>query len=273
MPGRSAQSGSPLSAEQQHARRQSDEALGLALWSHSTKTGVNLSAPTTADLRALGAKARAGLAEGIGFADAAVRAAADVASFGLADEISAGANALVGAGGQGTLAERYDRLHAQEQDLDSYNHEHRPIATTLGEVGMTALTFKGATGAGSKMVGGLSSRMKGKVGERMSDARTLLSGDIPVRHGKRLNLAGGGHTFTDHQTLGGKVVEAKLGPTAKLTNRQQQAKAELGSRYRYDHWSFNDVGRVVGGAAVSAQQGLGQLSDYVQDALYHPKRR
>lgn len=273
MRGRSQQPGRPFSAEEQHVKRQSDEELGRFVWANSTRTGSNFSATTTADLRSLGAQVREALNEGMGFADAAVRAAADTATLGLADEISAGANALIGGGGRGGFAERYGRLHAQEQSIDNYNHEKRPVATTMGEVGMTALTFKGAAGAGAKAVSKLPSRVKGKVGERMSDARTLLSGDIPVKHGKRLNLEGGGHTFTDHQTIRGKVVEAKLGPSASLSNRQRQAQAELGPRYRYDHWSFDDVGRVVGGAVAGAEQGLGQLSDYAQDALYRPKRR
>lgn len=273
MRGRNEQPGRPLSAEEQHARRRTDEDLGRMAWARSTRTGFNLPAPTTADLRVLGARVRAGLTEGLGIADAAVRSAADTATLGLVDEFAAGANTLLGGGGKGGFAERYRRLHAQEQSLDDYNHEHRPLATAVGEIGMEAATFKGVAGAGSKAVSRLPSRVKGKVGERMSDARTLLSGDIPVKHGKRLNLEGGGHTFTDHQTVRGSVVEAKLGPTASLSNRQRQAQAELGPRYRYDHWSFDDVGRVVGGAVVGAQQGLERISNDVQDALYARQRR
>jgi len=169
-------------------------------------------------------------------------------------------NTLSGGGGIGALGERYGRLHAREQNTDNYNHAHRPIATTIGDLGMSTLTFGGVAKAGAKIVSQLPSRTKGMLGERMSDVRTVLSGDIPYRHGKRFNLEGGGYTFTDHQTLGGKVVEAKLGPKAKLTNPQKRAQAQLGSRYRYDHWSFDDIGRVGGGAAVGAQQGAGRLA-------------
>lgn len=265
--GTNKQAGDPLSAEEQHLRRQEDEELGRVAWARSTRSGANLGAPTNADLRALGANVRAGLVEGALIADAAVRAAADTATFGLADEISAGANALLGAGGEGTLAERYDKLHAQEPAIDRFNREHRPNATAVGELGMAALTFKGSANFASKALGRLPSRAKGKIGERMSDARTILSGDIPVKHGKRLNLKGGGHTFADHQTVRGRVVEAKLGPTAGLTPRQRQAQAELGPSYRYDHWIFDDVGRVIGGAATGAQQGIGRISDNVQNSL------
>jgi hypothetical protein len=137
---------------------------------------------------------------------------------------------------------------------------------------MATLIFRGAANAGAKAVSRLPPKIKGKVGERMSDGRTLLSGDIPVRHGKRLNLRGGGHTFTDHQTVRGKIVEAKLGPTARLTGPQRRAQAEFGPRYRYDHWSFDDVGRVIGGAVAGAQQGLGRISDEIQETPNRPER-
>lgn len=267
------QSGQTLSAEDHSLRRQEDEELGRVAWAKSTRSGLNLSAPTTADLRALGAKVRAVVVEGAMTADAAVRAAADTATFGLADEMSAGANALIGAGGEGTLAERYGRLHAQEQAIDEFNREHRPIATAAGELGMAALTFKGSASAASKALSRLPTGVKGKIGERMSDVRTILSADVPVKHGKRLNLNGGGHTFTDHQTARGKIVEAKLGPKAKLSPRQRQAQAEFGPRYRHDNWSFDDVGRVVGGAVVGTQDGIGRISDHVQDTLFGRQRR
>lgn len=262
-----------MSAEEQALRRQEDEELGRAAWVSSSRNGTNLPARTTADLRALGAQVRAGLIEGAKASDAAVRTAADTATFGLAAEMSAGANALLGGGGEGTLAQRYSRLLAAEEAVDGRNREHRPLATAAGEIGMTALTFRGAARAGAKAVSQATPRTKGKIGERMSEARTLLSGEIPINHGKRYELEGPGHTFTDHQTARGLIVEAKLGPSARMTLRQRQAQAELGSRYRKDHWSFDDVGRVVGGAAVGVQQGIGRLSETVQDAVYGRHRR
>ena len=263
----------PLTAEQHHQQRQYDEDLGRLAWASSSRSGVNLAAPTTADLRALGASVRAVVAEGAQQANAGVRAAADTATFGLADELSAGANALLGGGGEGSFIERYDRLHAQEQALDEYNRKHRPLATALGNSGMTALTFVGGAGIASRAVSRLPPKSKGKIGERLSDGRTLLSGDVPIRHGKRIDLQGGGHTFADHQTVRGKVVEAKLGPSARLTRPQRKAQAEFGPNYRYDHWSFDDVGRVIGGLAVGTQQGIGRISDTVQDAMYGRRRR
>lgn len=273
MRAQNVQTGRRPSTDERRLLLLEDEALGRFAWGRSTKTGVNLSAPTSSDLRALGAKVRAGLSEGLTSVDAAIRAAADVASLGLADEISAAANASLGGGGSGSFEERYARLHADEQDLDAYNAEHRPIATVLGQVGMTGLTFTSAANAGAKAVSGLSPKAKGFVGERMSDARTVISGDIPFKHGKRLDLKSGGHTFTDHQTVRGNVVEAKMGPNARLTNPQRRAQAEYGPRYRYDHWSFDDVGRVFGGAVVGTQQGLNRISNRLQDRLDRSKSR
>ena len=106
----------------------------------------------------------------------------------------------------------------------------------------------------------------------MSDGRTILSGDIPINHGRRLDLKGGGYTFTDHQTTRGKIVEAKLGPNEKLSHAQRRAQAQFGPLHRYDHWSFDDVGRGIGGAAAGAQQGLDEVSDRVRAALEARRR-
>lgn len=257
----------------QHNERQEQEELGRLVWAVSTRNGLNLAAPTTADLRALGARAAAVIREGGSMADAGVRAAANLATGTLADEMAAGATALFGGGGDGTLAERYRRLHADEERTDVFNYQHRPIASAAGELAMAALTFKGTSGAASAAVSRLSSPAKGKVGERMSDGRTILSGDIPIKHNKTLKLNGGGSTRPDHQTARGQVVEAKLGPSARLSNRQRQAQAELGPRYRYDHWRFDDVGRVVGGVAVGAQQGFGRFANDLQEKLFDRRTR
>jgi delta 1-pyrroline-5-carboxylate dehydrogenase len=62
-------------------------------------------------------------------------------------------------------------------------------------------------------------------------------------------------------------------PAWAATNPQRRAQAQFGPRYRYDHWSFDDVGRVVGGAAAAAQQGLDEASDRVRNALEARRRR
>jgi hypothetical protein len=261
------------SVEARRRRQQEDESLGRMAWAESTRTGANVPAATTADLVALGARVRAGLLEGLTTADAVVRSAANTATFGFADNAAAGANAVLGMGGEGDFPTRYGRLYQEELDKDQTYRRERPIATAVGELGMTALTAGGVAKKGAMLVSTLPAKTKGFIGERMSDGRTLLSGDIPIKHRRRLDLEGGGHTFTDHQTTRGRVVEAKLGPTARLSKQQRRAQAQLGPRYRYDHWSFDEVGRVIGGAAAGAQQGLDEVSDRVRTALEARKRR
>ena len=267
----------PLAAvegtEARRRRRQEDEGLGRIAWAQSTRSGANLSAATTEDLIALGAQVRAGLGEGLSIADAVMRSAANTATFGLADNAEAGFNAIVGKGGEGDFLTRYDRLYQDELRQDETYRRERPIANAAGELGMTLATAAGAAKRGALAVSRLPSRTKGVIGERMSDGKTLLSGDLPIKHHKRINLQGGGHTFADHQTVRGGIVEAKLGPKARLTNPQRRAQAQFGARYRYDHWSFDDVGRVVGGAAAAAQQGLDEASDRVRNALEARRRR
>lgn len=260
------------SVEARRRRRQEDEGLGRMAWAESTRTGANLPAATTADLAALGAKVRHGLLEGLTTVDAVMRSGANTATFGLADNLAAGANAALGKGGEGDFLTRYGRLYQDELRQDETYRRERPIATAVGELGMTAATAAGAAIRGARVVSTLPARSKGIIGERMSDGRTILSGDIPINHGRRLDLKGGGHTFTDHQTTRGKIVEAKLGPTAKLSHAQRRAQAQFGPRYRYDHWSFDDVGRVIGGAAAGAQQGLDEVSDRVRAALEDRRR-
>ena len=260
------------SVEARRRRRQEDEDLGRMAWAESTRTGANLPAATTADLAALGAKVRRGLMEGLTTVDAVMRSGANTATFGLADNLAAGAYAVLGKGGEGDFLTRYGRLYQDELRQDEIYRRERPIATAVGELGMTAATAAGAAIRGARVVSTLPARSKGIIGERMSDGRTILSGDIPINHGRRLDLKGGGHTFTDHQTTRGKIVEAKLGPTAKLSHAQRRAQAQFGPRYRYDHWSFDDVGRVIRGAAAGAQQGLDEVSDRVRAALEDRRR-
>ena len=64
--------------------------------------------------------------------DAAVRGAADTASFGLADEISAGLGAATGIGGkQGS----YDENLEFQRATDRYDTETNPVARTAGQIG------------------------------------------------------------------------------------------------------------------------------------------
>lgn len=77
-------------------------------------------------------------------ADTVARGAADIISFGYADELAAGANVLVNRD-ERTFGERYAEYHKAEQARDAYDAEHRAAARTIGQVGGLGLSlFSGA---------------------------------------------------------------------------------------------------------------------------------
>lgn len=108
--------------------------------------------------------------------------------------------------------------------------------------------------AGTKWADGLHFTKKGKLGERMSEAKTWLQGERPVERHRRRKVAGG-DTVIDHATDSGSVIEAKFGRWARLSRRQIEAMLQYGPRYRVDWWLPEHVGRAVGGplALFSAQ--------------------
>jgi hypothetical protein len=67
--------------------------------------------------------------------DAAIRSAANTATFGGADKFSAAADALFAPGGFGGWRQRYDTNLRQEQARDRYDAVHRPLAQSVGSVG------------------------------------------------------------------------------------------------------------------------------------------
>lgn len=73
--------------------------------------------------------------EGLRNLDAGMRGAADIFTFGLADEIAAGAGAVLGGGGRGDLAQRYRALHQRELARDEYDRTHRGGARSAGKIG------------------------------------------------------------------------------------------------------------------------------------------
>jgi hypothetical protein len=90
---------------------------------------------------------------------------------------------------------------------------------------------------------GLSIRQKGVLGENLSLARTVARGDLPQLGPKRAVQVSGRKTFPDHRTLLGKLVEAKFGPKAKLSQNQTIALNQLGpDRFRVDAFLPRDVG-------------------------------
>jgi hypothetical protein len=135
----------------------------------------------------------------------------------------------------------------------------RPISTE--DAAIAALTG-GAIGkfAGqraSRAANNLSVQAKGRVGEKLSEGRSLLRWQLPTDTQARIQLNNRRTTVADHVTRVGPV-EAKFGPTAKLSRNQRAAAAQFGEDYRIDSFLPEDVGRIVGSP-------LGQLASQVLD--------
>lgn len=95
-------------------------------------------------------------------------------------------------------------------------------------------------------------KAKGELGETLSRAKTVARGERVGFQQHRVGLKGGGTTVIDHgigAVAPTKIVEAKFGPTARLSGRQRQAQTEYGPDYLVDAWQFHDVAKALGGAA------------------------
>jgi hypothetical protein len=189
-------------------------------------------------------------------ADAAARSAANATTFGLANNVSAGANALLGFGGPGDLGQRYQTLLKYERARDRYDAINRPVAQALGGLAGDALLWEGGAGAGRFLSSRLPSVAKGKLGEALSFAKTRFMGDYPIGLQVRTPLSRG-YTVADSQLAKGGYVESKFGPKASLSNAQERAQQELGPSYRVDWWQPKHVGLLTGpAAAIAGLRGL-----------------
>jgi hypothetical protein len=237
---------------------------GREEWMLGTREGRSVLARTEAELEALGRsvlarKARAA-AQQVGRAignpqnwreaglqlDTAVRGAAHTLSGGNENMIAAGADALLGRGGPGGFTDRFRTNLAREEARDDYDRGHRSVARAVGETGGLALAYKLGERGGANW-----SKKLGELGERLSQLKTVASGDFPVASQVKLPVSGG-FTRADHATLRGKYAEAKLGSYARLRPRQREAVAEYPSAYRVDRWQDQHVGRVAGAGAAAA---------------------
>jgi hypothetical protein len=99
--------------------------------------------------------------------------------------------------------------------------------------------------AGRNWAESLPIRKKGKLGEKMSDVKSRVSGQSSTNHGDKVDLSKG-HTFIDSRTNADITVESKFGPWARLSKSQLRAQAEL-NNYAVDHWLSEDIGKVTGG--------------------------
>lgn len=80
--------------------------------------------------------------------DAVVRGAADIFTFGGADELSAGLNSAIGVGQGNTLGERYAKNLQAERDIDKSDYENRFGYRLAGQIGAGILGGAGLARAG-----------------------------------------------------------------------------------------------------------------------------
>lgn len=178
-------------------------------------------------------------------ADTFVRNAANVATFGLADKAEAAADALFDHT-PGDWLQHYKASLNDQVARTLYDSSHRPIAQTAGRIAGVGLAAADAAALGENASAALPSQAKGLLGEVLSAGKTVMEGDFPVRFQIRRKLNNGKTTIVDHETLLGKKVEAKFGPTATLKPNQRYAQKQWGPDYRVDWWLPHHVGDVTG---------------------------
>ncbi|MBN9319090.1 MAG: hypothetical protein BGN86_07935 [Caulobacterales bacterium 68-7] len=110
------------------------------------------------------------LAEGAMQADAAVRGAANVLTFGLADKLAAGADAVAKGGPLSQLPQRYAAEAREEADRNRYDAEHRRVAQTAGQVGGTVLGFAAVPGS----TAGSAARLAGAAPITLREGASIL---------------------------------------------------------------------------------------------------
>lgn len=154
-----------------------------------------------------------GLREAALQADTAIRAAANVLTFGGADHVAAGMDALLEPGGIGGWRQRYDANIAEENARNGYDALHRPIAQATGQVGGTAMglgLFGPARGAVA-----MAPRLPGAATLSGREAAGLLTGGAATGLGVQAvsDIAGGQRSAVGDQAgaaLGGAAGAAVL---------------------------------------------------------------
>ena len=189
--------------------------------------------------------------------DAAMRGAADVMSFGLANEIEASLGTRIRRSDLAHIYEAWQQSRARSTARTAFDIRHRGTARLAGEVAGVAMLRGGGSATATRRVEALPSLSKGNLGEFISYVRAFLRGDPVVRSQSTERLSRG-YTRADHRTLRNRLIEAKLGRRASLKGPQLRAQRELGDRYIYEHYLPRDVGRFVGrvGAGVGIEAGL-----------------
>lgn len=177
----------------------------------------------------------------------------------------AGATALRGGGPIASKAVLGGAMGAGATSLaqDALNRRPVSVDNAIESAHVGGVSGGVLDGLATHAVAAAPSRVKGFVGERMSDFKTLARGRIP--HGQKpVPLRGGGASIPDqkqtHEFLwwgeldAPEYLESKMGPSARLSRAQRRLRAENPDRFMIDAWRFRDVGRaasLMGGPAGS----------------------
>ncbi len=195
---------------------------------------------------------------GLGAANGAMGQVVMDHALGRRGSLSDTAGAALGgaAGTLGLLASRHPQGSAalggatasMSQDLLG----GRPISVdeALQSAGLSGATSGLVAPLVSTRVNRLRPSEKGKLGERLSEGRSRLRGDAPREGGKpRVPVGGGKVAIPDHQTQSGRYVEAKFGPSARLSDNQTKAFSLDPDGFRLDHFLPQDVGAATAAIA------------------------
>ncbi len=174
-----------------------------------------------------------------------IGSAGDYAAAGAGGAVNALASVRMGPGkggaiGGATTSVLRDLLNLRPVSLSDASHE----AVADGWTG-------GAAGVGGRALSdNLSIASKGRLGEDMSRLRTWAQGDSTIP-GKKVGvrLANGKLTIPDSRTVSGKIVESKMGRSARLSTNQRAAYNQPLTGYRVDHWLPQDFGALSGALA------------------------
>lgn len=128
----------------------------------TSPTGPGKRAPVVSSDPTKGGELFGKAIEGAMQVDAAVRGAADVLTFGYADEIAAGTNALFDFDGR-SFGDKYAEYHSAELARDQYDADHRSTARGVGQALGFGLSLVGSSAASAARAAGpkLLSEMRG----------------------------------------------------------------------------------------------------------------
>ena len=124
-----------------------------------------------------------------------------------------------------------------------------------------ALTANLGAGMGTYGSAAAPVRIKGKIGEALTGARLVASGEgIPMPKQSE-SIGNGRHSIPDWK-INGRYVEAKFGPNADLTKNQRILRRQQPDNFSVDAWSSGDVGKIMGTAGAGFGSQLLDHEDY-----------